>query len=128
MLAAYDLAYHWRDGDPERNRPLDQAYKVAKTELDGLGIQARILLSRAFNEVYTKFDHKVFILGAGTQSAPNWRLAADKHSDEMYALFGQLLEAARANVNADALDKKTKEAILAGIKQGGNNGISPSIE
>ena len=107
MHAAYNLAYRWRDDDPEKNKPLDHTYKVAKAELDALGIQARIFLAPRFNEIYTKFDHKVFMLSADTQSAPNWRLATDRDSDEMYALFGQLLEAARASVCTDALGRQS---------------------
>jgi len=128
MRAACDLAYHWRDGEPEKNGPLDHAYKAAKDELDGLGIQARILLAPAFNEVYTKFDHKVFMLATANLSAPKERLAANQNADEMYALFGQLLEAARTSVNTDALGKKIMEAIVADIKEGAKKEASPISE
>ena len=127
MRAACDRAYHWHDGEPEKNKPLDDAYKVARAELDGLGIRARILLARTFNEVYTKFDHKVFMIATATHSSPNWRVTANKDADEMYSLFGQLLEAARASLNTDTLGEKTVEAILIGIKEGGKNGAGPIV-
>jgi hypothetical protein len=124
MRAASNLAYHWKDGEPEIDAPLDHAYKAARDELDPLGIQARILLAPTFNEVYTKFDHKVFMLATANVSDPKERPVAKKDADEMYSLFGQLLEAARIGIDTDALGTKTVEAIVAGIKEGETNATS----
>jgi hypothetical protein len=110
---AYDRAFEWRDGEPEIHDRLTQAYNEKKSTLDSLKIQSAILLYPKFNDVYNKFTHKAFML-ATEHNDPQYRT---QYSEEMYALFGQLLDAARSSVGTDVLGDKTKEEILNEIRK-----------
>lgn len=82
--------------------------------LESLAIQAEMLLSSRFNEIYIKFASKVFSLATSTHSDPSLRM---KDSEAVQALYGELLDAARASRGTDALEHQALEAITKGIEK-----------
>jgi len=125
MKSVHRLAWNVDRGAQQRCADLVENYEEAHSEMTALAVHGEVILSPKFNETYARFAKKVFLL-ASSSPDPREREHKTSDSDEMFKLYGELVDAAREAVGTDRLDERTREAIFAGArdwsKRGQNRG------
>ena len=105
-VEGHQLVYNSERGNPEKNRPLQDAFDKKEGVLDAVDPHALILLSDDFVKVYSDFRHQLFMFVHTPREDPQSRERLANHGDAMNKLCKELIAAARRSMGAQELSER----------------------